>query len=89
MSTVVEDAAAAATPGNDNQNVNLIETMPLLPLAQRLKYAAMSFALQKLVLWPMETIGAITRDRLGLGAAAAFRPDIIKTYSVRKGLPVR
>lgn len=89
MSAAIENLATAAAPRNDNQNINLIETMPVLPLTQRLKYATMAFALQKLVIWPLETIGAITRDHLGLGAAALFRPDIIKTFPARKGLPVR
>ncbi|KAK3312271.1 Alpha/Beta hydrolase protein [Apodospora peruviana] len=61
--------------------------VPRLPLAQRLRYSAAAFVVQNLLLGPVALFDSIRRDHLGLGAVP--HPDVIKTYPVRKGLPVR
>ncbi|KAK4207659.1 Alpha/Beta hydrolase protein [Rhypophila decipiens] len=62
--------------------------MPLPPWSQRLKNAATVFLLQKCLIWPVETIQSIRVDVLGFGPAET-KPDLIKTFPGRKGLPVR
>ncbi|KAM7183113.1 Alpha/Beta hydrolase fold [Naviculisporaceae sp. PSN 640] len=62
--------------------------MPLPSFSQRLKYAATAYLIQKCLIWPMETIGTIKRDYLGFGPADT-KPDLIKRFPVRRGLPVR
>ncbi|KAJ7192394.1 Alpha/Beta hydrolase protein [Mycena pura] len=55
------------------------------PLLNRLKYGAIAFALQNLLVGPV----LFFRDVKDYLKPPAIRPDIIKTYPCRKHLPVR
>ncbi|KAH8901613.1 alpha/beta-hydrolase [Thozetella sp. PMI_491] len=61
------------------------DVIPTLPLATRIKYAVLVYTLKILLLHPILAIRSLHRSLF----PPAIRADIVKTYSCRKGLPIR
>jgi hypothetical protein len=60
-------------------------TVPRLPLATQIKYRLIAFMLQTFIIAPANFLRTWKASRLTSGV----RPDMVKNYPCRKGLPVR
>ena len=69
------------TPKPDEQSL----TVPQVSLVERIKYAALAFTLQNLIVGP----GVIHEDVRDYLFPPASRPDVVKTYPARQNLPIR
>ncbi|KAK3353782.1 Alpha/Beta hydrolase protein [Lasiosphaeria hispida] len=91
MAEVVTGPGALGTPGGEGGGGAPDDptrlTAPQLTMAQRLKFGAMAFAIQRLLLGPLLLFHRLQDFFTPL--SASNHPDIVKTYPARKSLPVR
>ena len=80
-------APAVETAGSDDET----SIAPQLPWMLRLKYGAIAFAIQKLVVGPVSLLQQLQDLLPFLSSSSARRdhPNIIKSYPARRSLSVR
>ncbi|KAK3323310.1 Alpha/Beta hydrolase protein [Cercophora scortea] len=77
----------ALDAGGSNRDTADESHTPTLPLLTRVSYGVFAFVLQKVLLKPLSYLNVVHRERFS--STWTTKPDLVKTYPIRKNLPIR